>query len=165
MITVIGGLEPTLGSGRTGHKRGTVVWKKASLVPFLSLYRSDRKHHPKVKFDSPNRYKGTLYFRSDWVNIMALHASWSDPRAAWVGIYLKFGIYGLGRVGSGTVDSGQEVFKLTRIGSGPPYSRPDPTRPARFDLIREHPCLTGPLASRFGVMEVYSISTRSHAWR
>ena len=37
---------------------------------------------------------------------------------------------------TGRVESGLEVFKIARAGQ----DRPDPTRPARFDLTREQPC-------------------------
>ena len=46
------------------------------------------------------------------------------------------GRVGSGRVGSGRVGSGQDVSKFSRVGSGQ-LTRPDPTRPAKFDPTRE----------------------------
>ena len=45
-----------------------------------------------------------------------------------------------GRVGPGRIGSDQEVFKLSRIGSGHPHPpRPEPTWLARFYLTRYSP--------------------------
>ena len=48
---------------------------------------------------------------------------------------------------AGRVGSGQHTSKFSRVGSGH-LTRPDPTRPVRFDLNREKPCKVGPCICR-----------------
>ena len=62
--------------------------------------------------------------------------------------------HGSGRVGSGRIGPGPEVFKVSGVGLGMgQVTRPDQTRPARFDPPREQPWLLPLCPGIYGAFE------------